>query len=144
MAPKAMKRSKAAASPPMKKARKIDPVKEKLDTVLKYLKDTDSCDVQGPGTCRDMLIQALPHALGSGAAVDERCPFQTNLGSFIGEVIEASVAKWQGKVNDAQGAVDACDAEKTVADNNLAECASQVEKQKKVVEDAQTQLKESK
>jgi len=139
MAPKAK-----TTGPPMKKARKADPVGEKQAIVLKYLKDGDNCDVQGPSTCRDMLIQALPHALGSGAASDERCEFQTNLGSFIGEVIEASVAKWQGKVNDAQGAVDACDAEKTVADNNLAECASQVEKQKKVVEDAQTQLKESK
>jgi len=142
MAPKAMK--KAGSPPPMKKARKADPVKEKSDIVLKYLKDTDNCEVQGPATCRDMLIQALPHALGSGAASDQRCDFQTNLGAFVGEVISGSVAKWQAKVNDAQSSLDACEAEKTVADNNLAECASQVEKQKKVVEDNSTQLKENK
>merc|ERR1719364_230869 len=98
-----------AGSPPMKKAKKGDPVKENLDKVLKYLKDSDHCDVQGPETCRDMLIQALPHALGMGAASDERCEFQANLGSFIGEVITGSVAKWQGKVNEAQSAVDACE-----------------------------------
>lgn len=128
----------------MKKARKIDPVKEKLDTVLKYLKDTDSCDVQGPGTCRDMLIQALPHALGSGAAVDERCPFQTNLGGFIGEVLTASVAKWQGLVDDAQAALETCKKDKSEADNTLAEATIQVEKKKQDVEDSLAQSKASK
>jgi len=128
----------------MKRQKKADPVKEKSDIVLKYLKDTDNCEVQGPETCRDMLIQALPHALGSGAASDERCPFQANLGGFIGEVITASVAKWQGQVNDAQAAVDAAESEKSQADNALTEATSQVEQQKKVVEDTTAQSKENK
>lgn len=141
MAPKAMKARKATSPPPMKKARKADPVKEKSDIVLRYLKDTDNCEVQGPETCRDMLIQALPHALGSGAASDERCDFQSNLGSFIGEVISSSVTKWQGQVNEAQSGVAACEAEKALADNALVECTSQVEKQRKVVEDTKASLK---
>lgn len=139
-----MKKAGRGASPPMKKAKKSDPVKENQDIVMKYLKDTESCDVQGPDTCRDMLIQALPHALGLGAASDERCPFQTNLGSFIGEVISASAAKWQGQVSAAQAKVDECEAEKAVADHAKAEASAQVEKQKKVVEDTTAGLKESK
>lgn len=125
----------------MKKAKKTDPVKEKSDIVLKYLKDSASCEVQGPDTCRDMLIQALPHALGNGAAVDERCEFQSNLGSFIGEVIAASVKKWQGTTDEAKGTVDACESEKAGADNSLAECTAQVEKAKKTVEETSAQLK---
>eukprot|EP00746_Dinoflagellata_sp_MGD_P161623 gnl/MRDRNA2_/MRDRNA2_88839_c0_seq1.p1 gnl/MRDRNA2_/MRDRNA2_88839_c0~~gnl/MRDRNA2_/MRDRNA2_88839_c0_seq1.p1 ORF type:complete len:396 (-),score=140.99 gnl/MRDRNA2_/MRDRNA2_88839_c0_seq1:239-1426(-) len=135
---------KKAGPPPMKKAKKEDPVKPKLDIVLKYLKDSSACDVEGPGTCRDMLIQALPHALGSGAASDERSAFQSNLGGFIGEVITASVAKYQGLTNDAQAVVDAAEGEKSAADLAQTEADTQVEAQEKVVEDTTAQSKESK
>jgi len=128
----------------MKKAKKSDPVKEKQDIVMKYLKDTDHCEVEGPVTCRDMLIQALPHALGSGAASDERCPFQANLGGFIGEVIAASVAKCQGQVAAAQKDVEAAEAEKAQADHALAEAQAQVEKQKSTVKSTTETLKENK
>jgi hypothetical protein len=135
---------KKAGPPPMKKAKKDDPVKGKLDLVLKYLKDTSNCDVEGPGTCRDMLVQAAPHALGMGAASDERSAFQTNLGGFIGEVISSSVTKWTGLTNDAKAVVSSAEAEKAAADLALTEADTQVDTQKKVVDDTVTQTKENK
>jgi len=128
----------------MKKAKKADPVKEKQDIVVKYLKDSSACDVEGPGTCRDMLIQALPHALGSGAASDERTTFQSNLGGMIGEVITAAVSKYQGLTSEAQAVVDSCESEKAAADLANTEADTQVETQEKVVSDATAQSKESK
>lgn len=135
---------KKAGPPPMKKAKKADPVQEKLGLVLKYLKDSSACDVEGPGTCRDMLVQAAPHALGIGAASDERSAFQSNLGGFIGEVITACVAKYQGLTNEAQAVVDAAESEKAAANLAQTEADTQVEAQEKVVEDTKTQSTESK
>merc|ERR550514_1301788 len=60
-----------------------------------------------------MLWLALPHALGDGAASDERYKYQSYFGDCIGEVFEKSVKSWEEKVAEKQTVVD--DAEKDKA-----------------------------
>jgi len=113
---------KRGATPgsPMRKLRKTHPMYKNLTKVENALHD-HSVPVPGSKLNRKMLIEALPKALGDGAASDERHGYQKMIVDAIGEVLSAEVKKCADKVATGQAEYDAASAEKTTSDNALAE-----------------------
>jgi len=103
-----------------KKLKKSHPVNVNLGKVEEALHDHD-VDVPGTKATRKMLIEALPRALGDGAAADERHAYQTIIVDAIGEIFSAEVKKWTEKVAVAQGELDTVTTEKAGKDAVLAE-----------------------
>jgi len=68
-----------------------------------------------------MLIEALPLALGVGAAVDERHPYQKIVVDAIGEIFSAEIKTGTEKVAAAKAELDAVNGEKAGKDAVLAE-----------------------
>jgi len=111
----------AAPGSPMRKLRKTDPaVKKNLGKVEEALYDS-AVEVPGSKANRKMLIEALPRALGDGAASDERHGYQTLIVDAIGEVLSAEVKKLTEKVAASQAEYDEVTAAKAVKDGALAE-----------------------
>lgn len=80
---------------------KLDPVTVKVNEVLDAL-SKDECEVPGPPSCREGLLAAVPHALGLGAAIDERHVFQTSVARMVGDILNASEVKLQQILKEAK------------------------------------------
>jgi len=104
----------------MRKLRKTHPVNVNLTKVENALSD-HSVDVPGSKLNRKMLCQALPKALGDGAASDERHGYQKSIVDAIGEVLSVEVKKCTDKVASGQAEYDEVSAEKAGKDSQLAE-----------------------
>merc|ERR1712196_764897 len=78
-------------------------------------------EIHGSKAVRKMLLEALPRALGDGAAIDERHAYQKIVASAIGDVLSAEVTKWTEKVAAAQAELDEVNASKATKDGTLAE-----------------------
>jgi hypothetical protein len=85
------------------KKAKVDEVGPKIKELAEVLSNPE-CDVPEPKGNRDMLVGALPHALGDYC--DVRHSYQSTMAKIVGEVLKGWVKKWEGKVAEAQAVVD--------------------------------------
>lgn len=118
----------------MKKLKKTDPVVINLAKVEEALYDS-SAEVPGSKLNRKMLIEALPKALGDGAASDERHAYQKIIADAIGQVLSAEVKKFTEKVAASQAEYDVASADKTAKDGSLAEKQGKLEAKKTEVQE---------
>jgi hypothetical protein len=103
-----------------KKLKKSHPIVVNLGKVEDALHD-HGVDVPGSKLNRKMLIEAVPRALGDGAAVDERHQYQKIIVDAIGEIFSAEVKKWSEKVAAAQSEMNEVNTQKASEDSILAE-----------------------
>lgn len=133
----AMKRTMKAAMKSAKKAKKDDTGKH-IKALVDILTNPE-CDIAGPSTNRDMLVGALPKALGDYS--DVRHGYQTTVAKIIGEVMQGWVAKWEGKVADAKTACDTTQSELGAANEASAAATAEVAAAKEAVKACKEALK---
>jgi len=136
----AMKRQAGSPMKSRKKAKVVDIVGPKIEEIEGILSNED-CDVPGPSGNRDLLVSALPHALGS--ASDERHGYQKTVAGMIGEVMNGWVAKWEQKVKEAKEAVDTTATDKVAAEAGQEAAKSSLVAQKEHVKTCKEALHEA-
>jgi uncharacterized coiled-coil protein SlyX len=133
----AMKRTMKAVMKSAKKAKKDDSGKH-IKALVDVLTNPE-CDVAGPSTNKDMLVGALPLALGDYS--DVRHEYQTTVAKIVGEVLQGWVAKWEGKVAEAKAACDTTASELASATGALEAAKTAVTAQKDDVKACKEALK---
>lgn len=82
-------------------------VDKKLKVLTSYVEDEDACAVPGGKSVREMLVAAVPYALGLEGASDARAVYQTQVADMLKEVVTASDKKWSQAVAEATAGVEA-------------------------------------
>lgn len=122
-----MSAMKRQAKSPMKSSKKAkDMVGPKIKELVDVLSNTE-CEVPGTSGNRDMLVGALPHALGDFS--DVRHSYQNAVAKIIGDVMHGWVAKWEQKVADAKAHVDAMESDRASAIASQQSATSSLEAQ---------------
>merc|ERR1719420_1442239 len=80
-----------------KKARVVDPITEKIEVISKNISDPE-CQLQD--SHREMLLQALPHALSVSS--EKRHEYQGQVAQMIRKVLSDYVAYWEQQVSDSK------------------------------------------
>merc|ERR1719420_2101612 len=101
--------------PPMKKMKPTPSVVGKLSTIIKFLKDEESCPIEGPESGRQMLIKMAPFVLGKGAAVDQRGEHQIKALEDLEAVLNSALKHWADTVKMDEDAVHGAEQEKIEA-----------------------------
>jgi len=121
-----------------RKKAKVDNIGPKIEEIEGILSNPD-CDVSGPSGNTDLLVSALPHALGSYS--DERHQYQKTVAGMIGEVMNGWVSKWEGKLKEAKEAVDTTASDKVAAEASQESAKSSLAAEKENVKTCKENLK---
>lgn len=132
-----MKRGMKAVMKSAKKA-KTEDISKPIKAITDILSNPE-CDIEGPSGNRDMLVGALPYALGDYS--DVRHGYQSTMAKIIGEVLQGWVAKWEQKVTDAKSSVDSTQSDLDAANAALEAAKGAVAGQKEDVKACKEALK---
>lgn len=145
---KGMKRSssKSSSGPAMKKMKTLktkSPVDLKLTEIVKFLKDTDNCPVEGPESGRQMLIKMAPFILGKGAAADQRADHQAKALQDLEEVLRTALSTWFDKVKAVEDEIALAEEKKGEAQTAVDNAAAMISKQDEEISEKQTDVAEA-
>lgn len=145
---KGMKRSssKGSSGPPMKKMKAIKtktPVELKLTEILKFLKDTENCPIEGPESGRQMLIKMAPFVLGKGAASDQRSEPQAKALADLEDVLRNALRSWYDKVKHVEDEVALAEEKKGEAQAAFENAEAMIAKSEEDISEKQAEVAEA-
>lgn len=135
-----MKRQAKSPMKSSKKAKAVDLVGPKIKELAAVLSNPE-CPVPPPSGNRDMLVCALPHALGDFR--DDRHPYQNTMTNLISEILQGWVTKWEQNVAEAKTHVDAAENDRVAAIASQENAKSSIDAQEKDVGECKAALKEA-
>lgn len=134
------KRGARGTGRPATKRAKQNPITAKVKELIKFLEDDEATEVPGPESCREGILAAAPHALGFGAAIDERHAMQAKVVTIVGEVLDASETKWVNRLKVATAAWENGKNEQATKDAALEATKGRLTAAKTAVDEAKAQL----
>jgi hypothetical protein len=136
---KGMKKAKGKMMKMMKKGR----IDLKVIEIVKFLKDTDYCPVEGAESGRQMLIKMAPFVLGKGAAADQRAEKQAKALGDLEDVLRGALKYWYDKVKALEDEVASAEEKKQEAHAALENAESMLVTQAEEISQKQEEIAEA-